>query len=392
LSIKKWFYKVTIDFYCGGIAVLASKGLRCKGNNMPDEQFRLIDLLDDLSAGRDVFFKLVCLVKDVMTEDVKTLTLDDTIETCIKFMKEHHVRHIPVVDSPTGEYAEQYFVGIVSEKDVFRQISPYLGKIGEEDSDSKALKQPLVRLVTRNPKSVSPETAIQEMISIMVDNHINMVPVLVDQNLVGIVTSTDILKLFIRLDTIRQLCSKGEETKQRRRFVDLLSGNSDKAMPALSTVLRTVEDIMTEQVVCLEEQESLAKVMEVMQQGKFRHVPIVDKQKKLVGIISDRDVLRHLPFHSRPFEPGTDVFCGRLFDVAANEVATHQSLHHIMRRDVTHVLPSCDLYTAVKMLYEMNISCLPVTDEDKKLVGMVTVTDVMRGLWAVYGLFEKSMA
>ena len=359
---------------------------------MPDEQFRLIDLLDDLSAGRDVFFKSVCLVKDVMTKDVKTLTLDDTIEMCIKFMKENRVRHIPVVDSPTGEYAEQYFVGIVSEKDVFRQISPYLGKIGEEDSDSKALKQPLVRLVTRNLKSVSPETAIQEMISIMVDNHINMVPVLVDQNLVGIVTSTDILKLFIRLDTIRQLCSKAEETKQRRRFVDLLSGNSDKAMPALSTVLRTVEDIMTEQVVCLEEQENLAKVMEVMQKGKFRHVPIVEKQKKLVGIISDRDVLRHLPFHSRPFKPRTDVFCGRLFDVAPNEVATQQSLHHIMRRDVTHVLPSCDFYTAVKMLYEMNISCLPVTDEDKKLVGMVTVTDVMRGLWAVYGLFEKSMA
>jgi len=360
---------------------------------MPDEQFRLIDLLDDLSAGRDVFFKSVCLVKDVMTKDVKTLTLDDTIEMCIKFMKEHRVRHIPVVDSPTGEYAEQYFVGIVSQRDVFRQISPYLGKIGEEDSDSKALKQPLVQLVTRNPKSVSPETAIQEMITLMVDNHINMVPVLIDRNLVGIVTSTDILKLFIRLDTIRQLCSKAEKkTEQRMRFVDLLSGNSDKVMPAFSTVLRTVEDIMTEQVVCLEEQESLAKVMEVMQQGKFRHVPIVDKQKKLLGIISDRDVLRYLPFHSRPFEPRTEVFRARLFNVAPNELVIQQALHHIMRRDVTHVLPSCDFYTAVKMLYEMNISCLPVTDEDKKLVGIVTVRDVMRGLLAAYGLFEKSMA
>ncbi len=44
------------------------------------------------------------------------------------------------------------------------------------------------------------------------------------------------------------------------------------------------------------------------------------------------------------------------------------------------------------MLYEMKISCLPVTDEDKKLVGIVTVTDVMRGLLAAYRLFEKSMA
>ena len=353
-----------------------------------DKQFRLIDLLDDLFAGRDVFFKSVCLVKDMMTEDVKALMLDDTIEMCIKFMKENRVRHIPVVDSPTGEDEQRHFVGIVSQRDVFRQISPYLGKIGEEDSDSEALKQPLVRLVTRNPKSVSPETTIQEMVTIMVDNRINMMPVLVDRDIVGIVTSTDILKLFIRLDIIRQLCSKTGKTEERRRFVDLLSGNSDEVMPAFSRILRVVEDIMTEQVVCLEEQDNLAKVMEVMQKGEFRHVPIVDEQKKLVGVISDRDVLRYLPY----LRPGAESFHNRLFDVAPNNAATKQVLRDIIKQNATCVLPSCDFYTAVRMLYEMNISCLPVTDEGKKLVGIVTVTDVMRGLLAAYSFFEKAMA
>lgn len=354
---------------------------------MPDEEFRLIDLLDDLASGKNVFFKMVYLVKDVMTKDVKALSLDDTIEKCIEFMRENRVRHIPVIDSPAGEDGKRYFVGIVSQRDVFRQISPYVGKVGQEDSDSKALKQPLVQLVTRGPKSVSPETPIQEMITIMVDNHINMVPVLVEQNLVGIVTSTDILKLFMRLDTIRQLCSKAEETEQRGRFVDLLSGNSDEVMPAFSKILRTVADIMTEEVVCLQERDSLANVMEVMQREKFRHVPVVDKEKKLVGIISDRDVLRYLPF----LRPGADSFHDRLFDVAPNNAAIKQLLRDIIKRGVVSVLPSCDFYTGVKMLYEKNISCLPVTDEDKKLVGIVTVTDVMRGLLAAYGLFEKSM-
>ncbi|MHC4308653.1 MAG: CBS domain-containing protein [Planctomycetota bacterium] len=355
---------------------------------MPEEQFRLVDLIDDLAAGKDVFFKLVNRVKDVMTKDVKTLTLDGTIEKCLKFMEENHVRHIPVVDSPTGKDESPYFVGIVSQRDVFRQISPYAGKLGQTDSDSRALKQPLVQIVTRNPKSVSPETPIQEMISIMVDNHINMVPVLVDQNLVGIVTSTDILKLFIRLDKIRQICSKLEGTEQGRHFVELLSGNSDDVIPALSTVLRTVGDIMTERVACLDEEDSLAKVLEIMHKDKIRHVPIVNSQQKLVGIISDRDVLRYLPC----LRLGADAFHDRLFDVAPNNAAIKQVLHDIIKRDVSCVLPSCDFYTAVKMLYEMNISCLPVTDEDKKLVGIVTVTDVMRGLLAAYGLFEKSMA
>jgi acetoin utilization protein AcuB len=357
-----------------------------------DKQFRLIDLLDDLFAGRDVFFKSVCLVRDMMTEDVKALTLDDNIKMCIKFMKEHHVRHIPVVDSPDGENGRKTFVGIVSQRDVFRQISPYLGKVGEADSDSEALKQPLVRLVTRNPRSVSPGTSIQEMIGIMVDNRINMIPVVVDENIVGIVTSTDVLKLFIRLDIIRQLCSRTEKTEERKRFVDLLSGDSDQVMPAFSTVLRTVSDVMTDDVVYLQEKDSVAKVIEAMQQGRFRHVPIVDKQEKLLGIISDRDVLRCLPFHSKPFDGGEDVFRCRLFDIEPKEPAAQQSLHQIMTRDVTCVLPSCDFYAAVKMLYEMNISCLPVTDSDKKLIGIVTVTDVMRGLLAAYSFFEKAMA
>jgi len=358
-----------------------------KGNSMPDEQFRLIDLIDDLSAGKDVFFKLVYRVKDVMTKDVKTLTLDNTIEKCLKFMEENHFRHVPVVDRPTGEEATPYFIGIVSQRDVFRQISPYAGKLGQTDSDSRALKQPLVQIVNRDPKSVSPETTIEDMITVMVGNHVNMVPVLVDRNLVGVVTSTDILKLFIRLDKIRKICSKMEDAEQRRRFVDLLSGSSDEVMPAFSTVLRTVEDIMTNDIFCLEEQDSLARVIEVMQSGKIRHIPIVNTQKKLVGIISDKDVLRYLPF----LRPGADTFHDRLFEVAPNNAAIKQVLRDIIKRDVTSVEQSCDFYTAVRMLYEKHISCLPVTDADKKPVGIITVTDVMRGLQAAYGLYEKSM-
>lgn len=61
-----------------------------------------------------------------------------------------------------------------------------------------------------------------------------------------------------------------------------------------------------------------------------------------------------------------------------------------MSRHVFHVLPSCSFYEAVKMLDEMKISCLPVVDEGKKLHGIVTVTDVMRGLLAACTLTAKS--
>jgi acetoin utilization protein AcuB len=359
---------------------------------MANRQYRLINLIDDMCDGKDVFFHSVRNVKDVMTYDVKTLTPQDTIETCLNIMKKNKIRHIPVMDISTKVKGKQYFVGIISQRDVFRQISPYLGKVGEEDSDLKALKQPLVKIVTENPKSVSPETPIQDMISIMIDERIDSIPVLLDEDLVGIVTATDILKVFIRLDAIGGLFREKTNTEERGRFVDLLSKDSDHGVLALSSVLRTVKDIMTEQVVCLEERNDLAKVMEVMQRGKFRHVPIVDKHKSLVGLISDRDVLRHLPFREDTFEPQDKVFRTSLFNVDPKEPIVRQHTSHIMKRDITYVTPDCSFHDAVKMLYEMKISCLPVTDNGHKILGIVTVTDVIRGLLAVYALFEKVLA
>ena len=172
----------------------------------------------------------------------------------------------------------------------------------------------------------------------------------------------------------------------------MLAGNSDEAVFALSSVLGTVKDIMTEQVVSLQEQDNLGKVMNAMQNGKFRHIPVVDKQEKLVGIISDRDVLRYLPFRKGQRKQQSEVFRAELFDIEPNEPIIHQQLYRIMNRNVIHVQSSCSFHDAVKMLHEMKISCIPVTDENKKLLGIATITDVMRGLLAAYALFEKTSA
>jgi len=381
---------------------------------MPNEQFRLIDLIDDMCEGKDVFFRSVRLVEDIMNHDVKTLTLDDTVQVCLKFMKDYKVRHVPVVDIPTEKEGEPYFVGIVSQRDLFRQVSPYVGKIGEEETDLKALRQTLAQVVTRNPRSVSPQTPIPDMITFMVEDRIDMVPVLDDGDLVGIVTSVDIVKLFVRLGAIRRLHVKAGKVggnpqggnPKNKQFLDLLSRGSDEVVDVLSSVLRTVEDVMTEQVVYLKEQDNLAKAMDVMQEGKFRHVLIVDKQGRLTGIISDRDILRYLPMRSRqsqiqgacsagrqcrprsnPPSAGRDeVFRSNLFDVAPEDASLGLPVKNIMNRKIVHVLPTCGFYDAVKMLHEMKISCLPVVDDEKKLRGIVTATDVMRGLLAAYKL------
>ena len=373
---------------------------------MANEQFRLIDLIDDMCEGKDVFFRSVRLVEDIMNHDIKTLTLDDTIQACLKFMKDYKVRHVPVMDIPTEKDGKPFFVGIVSQRDLFRQLSPYVGKIGEEEADLKALRQTLGQVVTRNPRSVSPQTPIPEMITFMVEDRIDMVPVLDDGDMVGIVTSADIVELFVRLDVIRQLHVKAGKAggipqggnPKNKQLLDMLSGGSNEMADVLSSVLRTVEDVMTDQIVWLEEQDNLAKAMDVMQEGKFRHVPIVDKQGRLTGIISDRDILRYLPMRSRQSQvkgarsAGTsaEVFRSNLFDVAPEHASLGLPVKSIMSREIVHVLPTCSFCDAVRMLHEMKISCLPVVDDEKKLRGIVTATDVMRGLLAAYKLTAKS--
>jgi CBS domain-containing protein len=61
-----------------------------------------------------------------------------------------------------------------------------------------------------------------------------------------------------------------------------------------------------------------------------------------------------------------------------------------MTWEVTHVLPNCLATDAAKILQKGEISCCPVLDNEKKLLGIVTVSDMMRRLLAAYQPKEKN--
>jgi CBS domain-containing protein len=359
------------------------------------DRFRLIDLIDEMCAGNDVFFRFVRAIKDIMPNNIKMLTLDDTVEKALKLMKQSDIRHVCVVDIPIGEEKKPFFVGVVSERDILRQIPSSTKKINGGATNLKAQRQLLGQVVTRKPKTVSPETSIPKMLSIMLDNHVDMVPVLDGEDLMSAVTTTDVMKLIIRFDTIYQLSAKPKQTGQapeKSRSSDRLSENSDNMASLFAIVLQPVKKMMTEKVVCLSAGDNLAVAIDAMKNGEFRHVPVVDNKSKLVGVLSDRDVLRYLPFVCGQRLPGTGAFRSSLFHVDIRDQSLSLPIRSIMTRNVTHIQPDCVFYDAVKMLHELKISCLPVVDKDKKLLGIITVTDVMRALLGAYELAEKSSA
>ncbi len=368
---------------------------------MENEQFKLIDVIEEMCLSRvgsakrattgsekDVCLKPMRVAQDIMNADVKTLTLDHTVKHCLKYMEAHRIRHIAVVDLPNEGEKKPYFIGIVSQRDVLRLSARDAEETDKQKIDERALRQLMVNIVARKPRSVSLQTPVQDIIAAMVCNHIDMVPVLDDGNLVGIITTTDLMKLFFRLDKV--IHRLFPEFKKVAPAVDMSSESSAKAGILFSWVFRAVQEIMTEQVICLEPQDNLARAIEVMQTEKFRHVPIIDEQGKFVGLLSDRDILRNLPFAGRRPPLPAKKFREHLFATESWTKSLLLPLESVMAQKVLHISPKCSICKAADTLYRKKISCLPVVDKRGELRGIVTVTDLMRALLWAYEPAEKA--
>ena len=103
-----------------------------------------------------------------------------------------------------------------------------------------------------------------------------------------------------------------------------------------------------------------------------------------MGLVSDKDILRNLPFAGRRPPSLPKRFREHLFEIDSWTKSLQLPLDSIMKRKVLHILPGCSVCEAADILYKKKISYLPVIDEQEKLRGVVTVTDLIRALLAAY--------
>ena len=98
----------------------------------------------------------------------------------------------------------------------------------------------------------------------------------------------------------------------------------------------------------------------------FHHLLVADSAK-LVGVLSDRDLLKALsPFVGQPIEREKD------------EQTLRRRVHQIMSRNPITASPQESIQTAALRMQEKVISCLPVMDEHDNILGIVTRTDILR--------------
>jgi CBS domain-containing membrane protein len=134
-------------------------------------------------------------------------------------------------------------------------------------------------------------------------------------------------------------------------------------------VTLNVGEIMSTNLKTLREDDGVSVADWEMALDEIRHILVVDAQGKLVGIVSDRDVLRA----SR--------------DAGQAEVPVGR----IMCRDVKTVSPSTKAANAVEKLLEFKIDALPVVDDAGRPIGIVTSTDFLEvARWALFGLDSRA--
>lgn len=133
-----------------------------------------------------------------------------------------------------------------------------------------------------------------------------------------------------------------------------------------------VSHIMTRDLQTVHVGQKLSEVRRMLANNPYHHIPVVSGDK-LIGLISSTDMVRlSLSVY------GVDE---RAFDAMLD---TNHSIESVMTRDLTTIEVKSTVRTAAELLGEGKFHSLPVVDDQGKLQGLVTSTDVIRYLLAQY--------
>lgn len=132
-------------------------------------------------------------VQDIMTEDVFTLTVNDSLTDARKLMMEHAIRHIPVVND-TNE-----LVGLISQRDVLAAEESSLSAIDSDDRLSREMQIKISDFFHQNITTISPSAPVIKAALYMQKHKIGSLPVTVEGKLVGLITDSDFVNVAINL-------------------------------------------------------------------------------------------------------------------------------------------------------------------------------------------------
>ncbi len=140
-----------------------------------------------------------------------------------------------------------------------------------------------------------------------------------------------------------------------------------------------VKDCMTTQPVTIGPDMSVAEALSFMRQHNVRRLPILNKKRKLVGIVSEKDLLYASP------SPATSL---SVYEVGY--LLSKLKVEEIMTKRVITVSPNAPLEEAARIMADSKIGGLPVVEGDR-LVGIITETDIFKTILEMMGARQSGV-
>lgn len=231
------------------------------------------------------------------------------------------IRHLPVLSGGA-------LVGVLSASDLLRRAT----RGGWRDS----LRAPVKSAMSAPAQTISPDEDVAEAAARMAERRIGCLPVVSDGAIVGMLTRTDLLALEAR----------------------------QKAPPEPWSDVG-VRAVMRANPATVQEDDDLVAAVARLQRDPIRHLPVVNGDRRVIGMLSDQDVRSALGGAVFGAATGADVRA-RLMKVA-----------RAMTAPAVTVPETASLALAAGYFMDHRVAALPVVDLEDRLVGVVTYLDML---------------
>jgi acetoin utilization protein AcuB len=140
-----------------------------------------------------------------------------------------------------------------------------------------------------------------------------------------------------------------------------------------------VKDLMTSNLVYGHPEMPVAEAQELLQQHQIRHLPILDAERKLVGLITERSLVHAIPAAGKNVSP-----------FIANYVLAKIKTRQIMVHDVVTTDENTAIEDAARIMADKKIGCLPVMREGQ-LVGIISDHDLFKAMVNLLGARRQGL-
>lgn len=135
---------------------------------------------------------------------------------------------------------------------------------------------------------------------------------------------------------------------------------------------------MTSKVITINPDAEISKAKDLMAANRIRHLPVIDGDHVLLGIVSDRDIRSAMPA-----EYSQDAVCKEKWDIFSK-----LKIRDVMTQNPVTVTSSHTIQDALLMIQNAKVGAFPVVDDQNRLVGIISVRDLLRAFVNVLGIGE----